>query len=118
MTTQEAKAKIKEEFMQRYEEWFSDLHTLNDHDFGWKYGLTPRDRDNWKDNLKAVTAFQRYFFDAGRTFEEWLKKGYSRDAIFDLRREKFLGDRSQKWVLYFFITQKTAKEIYKEYKAA
>lgn len=119
MTTEEAKVRIKEEFMSRYEEWFSDLHTLNDHDFGWKYGLIPKDRASWKDNLKAVTSFQRNFFDAGRTLEEWKKKGFDRDLIMQLCREGFLGQRTlQKWVLCFMITQKTAKEIYKEYRKA
>lgn len=109
---------IKAEFMERYDEWFKDRTELNDHDYGWKYGWQKSEKLlSLKDNLTAVAMFQKYIFSAYRTTNQWKRAGYDERAIWDLCREGFLSMRDHKRETYRFISQKTAKEIYKEARA-
>lgn len=120
---EQAMESIKKEFMGRYNEWLSDVNNLEDMDFGRKWGycrteLTPR-----KDNLKAVECFQRYF-GISRFPKGWENAGYDLKDIWALHNDGFLslqefwGSRARqegKSALYF-VSQKTAKQIYKEAK--
>ena len=124
MTSAEAKARIKEEFMTIYYEWLNDRNELSEKDYGMKYGWQKSDKlMNLKDNLTAVTFFQKYIF-TGRWLPAWEKMGYERKAIWELNREGFLSYQMySNWTArhtgrtdFFFISQKTAKEIYKEAK--
>lgn len=115
MTAAEAKVKISEEFMNKFYEWLEDEKNLSDHDFGWKYGWC-KPKKLHKDNLKAVTAFQTYIFCSYRNNEQWEKAGYERRVIWELCHESFLSEKMEKWHTYYYISQRTAKQIYKEYK--
>ena len=121
MTAAEAKERIKEEFIRRYYEWLDDEQNLSDHDYGWKYGWLKCETLH-KDNQKSVLAFQKYIFSAYRSAVAWEKEGYTRQDIWQLAREGFLSEQERKeygvWRTYYFISQRIAKEIYKEAKAA
>lgn len=111
----EAREKIKAEFMARYNEWFADRINLSDHDYGWKYGWQKNEKlMSLKDNLTAVAMFQKYIYPV-RDWEKMEKElGVSRQIIWALSREGFLSEQQRKWKTAYFISQKTAKEIWKE----
>lgn len=115
MTASEAKQRIKEEFMQKYYEWLNDYVNLSNHDYGWKYGWQKNGKQ-YKDNQSSVIVFVKYMFSAFRTDDEWEKAGYEREVIHQLNREGFLSDTTRRWVRYRYISQATAKQIYKEMK--
>ena len=124
MTTAEAKQAIKDEFIKRFYEWLDDEKNLSDNDFGRKYGWGRGENSSLhKDNLKGVACFQKYFFQ-GRYIQGWEKVGYDRRAIWQLNHEGFLSyqyySNSQAKALgrteFYYISQKTAKEIFKEWK--
>lgn len=108
---------IKAEFMARYEEWLNDLRNLNDHDFGWKYGWQRSERTrNLKDNLTAVAIFQQYFYPM-RTYEKLEKDvNVPRQIIWALARDGWISESTRDRKAYYFISQKRAKEIWKEAK--
>ena len=110
-----AKERIKAEFIRRYYEWLDDEKNLSDHDYGWKYGWKKGDQPH-KDNQKSVVVFQSYMFSAYRLADEWEKAGFNRRDIWQLASEGFLSERMHKWKTYYYISQRTAKEIYKEHK--
>jgi len=115
MTKAEAKKMIMDEFMATYDQWLIDRYELSDHDYGWKYGWVKSEKLlTLKDNLSAVTMFQKYIFDAGRNMPHWEKAGYESRAIWELYCDGFLSYRQNKWDGTYFISQKTAKLIYKE----
>lgn len=124
MTTAEAKSRIKEEFIARYYTWLEDEKNLTDEEFGRKYGWGRGESSPHKDNQKTVGIFQKYFF-SGRWIQAWEKAGYEKRTIWQLHDEGFLSYdyhySSQAKALgkteFFYISQKTAKEIYKEAKA-
>lgn len=117
MTTAEAKGIIKQDFMKRYEEWLTDLREMNDHDFGWKYGWCRTGKiKEAKDNLNGVATFQKYF-DKMRTFMEFKAIGIDRETASALAREKWLSEAREKWEVYYFVSQRVAKEIWKEAKS-
>ena len=116
MTIAEAKKAIKKEFMERYEQWMKDRFELNDHDYGWKYGWQKSEKlMSLKDNLTAVTFFQKYIF-SGKTQEGWEKSGVIRQAVWGLASEGWLSreDGHYKRPTYYFVNQQRAKEIWKE----
>lgn len=124
MTAAEAKQKIKEEFIRRFYEWLDDEKNLSEKEFGWKYGWIMKGVQH-KDNLTGVVAFQKYGW-AGRYLPAWEKEGYPKNVIWQLVREGFLSEdyscssraiREGK-TNFDYISQKTAKEILKEWKAA
>ena len=125
MTAIEAKERICEEFLAAYREWLADRHELSDMEYGKKYGWQKSERlMSMKDNLQAVSFFQKYIF-TGRWLPAWEKVGYDRNAIWDLHREGFLSYQMySNWQAratgrtdFYYISQKTAKEIYKAAKA-
>lgn len=122
MATQETKERICNEFMSKYREWLNDAAHMDEYDYSRKYGYKKPEAE-YKDNLKEVTLFQKYFF-AGRYLPAWEKAGYDRADIYALHREGFLSyDYDSSWKArqlkktdFYYISQKTAKEIYKAYR--
>ena len=125
MTTNESKEMICKEFMDKYREWLSDYADLNDHDYGWKYGWQKNPNIQHKDNLKAVTYFQKYIF-SGRWLPDWVKVGYDKSAIWELHNEGFLSysywsnwqARATGHTDFYYLSQKSAREIWKANKNA
>lgn len=123
MTTTEARAQISEEFMSMFHGWLQDYAEMPDLDYGRKYGWQKNPEVEAKDNIKSLVRFQKYIF-AGRWLPEWEKKGYDRKTIWDLNRDGFLSyqmysnwnARASGKTDFYYISQKTAKEIYKESK--
>lgn len=117
MTTQEAKQIIMDDFMARYYQWMQDRIDLNDDDYGWKYGWQKSEKlMKLKDNLTAVAVFQKYI-EPMRTDEKIEKQfGIERRIVWELSKEKFFSSSQKQWHMYYFISQQTAKEIYKLYK--
>lgn len=118
----EAKAKIEQEFISLYYEWRKDIADMSEHDFGWKYGFG-KPKKEIKDNLSGVVCFQKYGFQ-GRWIQGWERAGYDRFTIWELVKKGFLSckeysnwqaraSRCTEWV---FISQATAKQIYKQAK--
>lgn len=115
MTNEEAKAKIVDEFMKRYDEWFKDRNDLNDKEYGKKYGWQKSERlMKLKDNLTAVTFFQKYIF-SGKTYEGWEKSGIDRKIVWALAREGWfsVNEGNYRRPTYYYFSQQRAKEIYK-----
>lgn len=118
----DAKAKISNEFIDRYHTWLKDYDELSDHDYGWKYGWTKsKSMPVAKDCMKSVMMFQKYIF-SGRWLPDWEKAGFDRKVIWQLYRDKFLSNteysnshaRATGHTSWYFISQATAKAIYKE----
>lgn len=118
---EQAMDRIKKEFMDGYTEWLSDVNNLPDMEYGKKWGMWKTERTPRKDNLKAVECFQRYW-GVSRFPKGWEKAGYDMKDIWELRRDGFLslqefcGSRARQMGQseLYFVSQKVAKEIYKE----
>lgn len=125
MTTAEAKEMIKKEFMESYREWLKDEREMPDGEYGRKYGWGKSPVGPHKDCFDSVKVFMEYVF-AGRYLPGWVRQGYDKETIWALYREGFLSYKNySNWNArmrgqedWFFITQKTARMIYKEAKAA
>lgn len=116
MTTEEAKAILKKAFIDKYNEWMRDRLELDAHDYGWKYGWQKSEKlMTLKDSIGAVTMFQKYIHATRRDIELEKEFGIDRRVIWDLTKEKWLSSVQKEWALYYFISQKTAKEIWREY---
>lgn len=116
MKVPEAKEIIKKDFMDRYNTWMQDRFELNDHDYGWKYGWQKSEKlMSLKDNLTAVAMFQKYIYPVRRVEKFAREVGIEKEVVWELSTEKWLSSVQKKWELYYFISQKTAKEIWKEY---
>lgn len=123
MTTTEAKAKICEEFLTRFYEWLDDYAEMPDKEYGRKYGWQKNPEIEATDNIKSLVRFQKYIFQ-GRYTPEWEKAGYPREIIWQLSRDGFLSNQEySNWnaratgrTSFYYISQKTAKQIYKEAK--
>ena len=118
----EARERISNEFMDRYRQWLKDYIELNDHDYGWKYGWQKnKNKPVLKDCIKTLMTFQQYIF-SGRYLPDWEKSGYDRHVIWQLYHDRFLSNkeysnwqaRSTGRTSLYFISQATAKAIYKE----
>ena len=128
MTIEEAKKKIELGFIERYYEFLKDVNEkeINDKDFGWKYGyvLTNDMKQKFsKDTQANLIWFQSHIF-SGCWLPAWEQSGFERNIIFELHRIGFL---SYQWYRnymarctgktdFYYISQATAKEIYKAYK--
>lgn len=113
-----ARMAIKKEFMERYEIWMKDRNGLDDREYGKKYGWQKSERlMSLKDNLTAVTFFQKYIF-SGKTEGGWQKGGIEPKEIWALAQEGWLSreDGHYKNPTFYYISQQRAKEIWKEYK--
>lgn len=115
MNNEEAKAKIMSEFMDRYYQWMEDRFDLDDNDYGRKYGWQKSEKlMKLKDNLTAVTMFQKYIF-SGKTESGWNKSGIDSRTVWSLACEGWLS-RSEghyRRPTFYYISQQRAKEIYK-----
>jgi hypothetical protein len=126
MTLEEARKKIEQEFMNKYYEFLKDVTELNDKDFGRKYGVTLSEEGKKKyskDSQASVISFQKNIF-CGRYLPHWIEVGFEKHTIWQLHKIGFL---SYQWIYnsnaiamgrtdFYYISQATAKEIYKAYK--
>ena len=128
MTLEEAKKKISEEFMQRYYQFINDLTEMENLDFGRKYGFWIPDEfkdKHLKDNQSNIIYFQKNVF-SGRWLPIWEKEGFNwSEHLLPMIREGFLSQqqysnymaRATGKTCFIFISQKTAKDIYKQFKS-
>lgn len=122
MTTIEAKGKISLELMDSFREWLRDWDELTDSEFGTKYNYG-KGQIKTKYNFEGLKHFMDYEF-CGRWLPHWIKEGYPREVIWDLHREKWLSFQEySNWharatgrTAFYYISQRTAREIWKEYK--
>ena len=122
MTTIEAKEKISRELMDSFREWISDFDTMTDYDFGRKYTYG-KGSEKPKYSFEYLKHFMDYEF-CGRWLPHWVKEGYPREVIFDLNREKWMSYQGySNWNAratgrtdFYYISQRTAREIWKAYK--
>lgn len=121
-----AKEKISSEFINRYNDFMRDLPNGDTIEFGRKYGIRLTEegiQEHSKDNLKNVSWFQQWIF-SGRWLPEWEREGFNRYQIWALNKQGFLSHQEySNWNAratgktdYYYISQKIAKEIYKESK--
>lgn len=121
MTTAEAKELISKEFLRKFREWLDDYANMEERDYSKKYGYGRNPSIEVKDNLKGVAMFQKYIF-SGRYLPSWEREGYDRKVIWELEREGFLSHQyDSSWMArqtgrmdFFYLSQKTAKQVYKE----
>lgn len=114
MTKEEARQAIKAEFMSQYEAWLKDATDMEEREYARKYGWYRTEQyAGLKDSVKAVTLFQKYIH-RSRTMKEMEKAFGDWKAIRELYIEGWLSVVQKKWVNYYFISQRTAKEIWKE----
>jgi len=115
-----ALAVIKLEFIRRYGNWLVDQVTMENREYGRKYGWV-KPETPYGDSLKAVVYFQKNIYD-GHWLQDWEKMGVEKEVLWDLtaageismkqwtnRQARYSG-RTDK----FFFSQKKAKEIWKE----
>lgn len=126
MTVEEAKVMIKEEFIRKYYEFLADVPNGTSYDFGRKYGIMLTEngvKKHIKDNLANLKWFQQNIF-TGRWIQGWEKAGYEKSLIRALHNEGFLSyqgyynhsARASGRTEWYFIPQRTATAIYKEFK--
>lgn len=120
MTMEEAKAKIKAEFMDGFYEWLKDEREMSEDTYGRKYGYGKGEvlhDDSWE----SLKVYREYFF-GGRYLPGWERAGYTREVIRQLKGDGFLSYKEySNWNArmrgktdWYFISLKTAKAIYKE----
>lgn len=122
MTVAEAKEKITAEFIGKFYKWLHDLNELSEKEY-WDEGYNIRPLKAMKDNQKSLIYFQSSIF-SGRWITKWKQLGYDNDILLKLEAEGFLSHQHY-WNRYkhpdtdfFYISQQTAKEIYKANKTA
>jgi len=124
MTTTEAKEKIAKELIDSFLEWLRDYDEMPDFEFGRKYGWGKgTSKPKW--NFEGLKKFMDLVF-GGRWLPYWVKEGYPREVIIELRREGWLSYQEySNWNAratgrtdWYYIPQRTAREIWKQYKAA
>jgi len=122
MTTMEAKERIGQELIDSFGEWIRDWDEMPDSEFGRKYGWGKgSNRPKW--NFEGLKHFMDLVF-GGRWLPHWVKEGYPREVIIDLNREKWLSYQEySNWharatgrTQWYYIPQRTAREIWKAYK--
>ena len=122
MTIEEAKYRIKQEFIEKFNQWLTDYTEMPDREYERKYGYS-KGKVTPNDNLMWLVWFQGHIF-AGRWLPEWEKVGFTRQLIYQLHLEGFLSYQEySNWTArmtgetsFYFINQKVAKQIYKEWK--
>jgi hypothetical protein len=116
----EAKERITAEFIAKYNEWLNEKANLTKLEYAQKYGFYKTEKVvALKDNLTAVTYFQSNIY-KGKWAYQWVREGYEFEILKQLAHDGFLS-HTQYYNLhkhpdtdYFYISQKTAKLIYKE----
>ena len=124
MTTIEAKEKISQELMDAFREWIQDWDEMPNDELGQKYGYGKgTSRPKWTfDGLKH---YMDLVF-GGRYMPGWIKAGYPKEVIWDLGRDGFLSYKCYtNWQArhtgrteWYYIPQRTAREIWKANKNA
>ena len=122
MTTIEAKEMISRELIDSFLEYLKDWDEMENFDFGRKYGWQ-KGKTKPEMNFEGMKHFMNYIFN-GRWLPLWVKAGYPRETIIDLCREGWLSEKHySNWNAratgrtdYYFISQRTAREIWKAYK--
>lgn len=118
--------KIVDEFMSRYHEFLADAVNGTTMEFGKKYGFNLNAdvlTKYSKDTQKNLLFFQSHVF-SGRYIPAWEKVGYHSNTIWALFHEGLLShEYYSSWKAhqtgmtdFYYISQKTAKEIHKEWK--
>ena len=123
MTTQEAKERITQEFIDGFVEWLKDEAEMSDFDYGRKYGWG-KGAVRHTDNFDGFKVYMDYFF-TGRYLPGWVRQGYEEEAIWGLYHEGFLSyknysnwdARMRNQTQWFYIGRKTARAIFNTYKA-
>lgn len=128
MTREEAIKKIEQEFIDRFYEFINDVNTMEDgnRDFGMKYGYHLNDamrKEHGKNTQGNLLWFQTHIY-SGRWLPDWIKAGFEIETICELSRSGFLSHnyycnwnaRATGHTNFYYISQATAKEIYKTYK--
>ena len=122
MTATEAKARIKREFVEGFLEWVSDYDALTNHEYGKKYGWQKSEKKPTL-TIKSLMAYQKYIF-SGRWLPAWEKQGFDRKVLWELYETGFLSyqyysnwnARASGRTDFFYLSQQTAREIWKEYQ--
>lgn len=123
-----AKEAIGKEFLQRFDEFLHDVPNGESRDFGKKYGFTLTQEgieEHKKDTIKNLMWFQSRVF-SGRYLPDWERQGFNRYVIWDLANQGFLSNqefsnyqaRATGRTSFYYISQKVAKELYKDAKRA
>lgn len=123
--------RICEEFIQEFLDFISDVEnviseSMTEYDFGRKYGFTIHKNllaNHTKKNLTNLTFFQKNV-SSGRYTNGWKKAGYDMKDIYELKDAGLLSYRYNYGsharmtgrTDFYFISQETAKKIFKEYK--
>ena len=123
-----ARDRITTEFINGYYDFIHhEIKNGMTKEFGKKYGFILRDEEtikkHSKDTLKNLMWYQQTVF-SGRWLQGWEKEGYNRSVIWKLHDEGFLSlNEYSNWnaratgcTLFFFISQKVAREIYKTHR--
>lgn len=122
MKDAEAKERIAKEFIEGFYQWLEDEKTMPDREYAKKYGWG-KGEEHPKDNFNGVKVYLEYIFN-GRWIQNWEKAGYDKYVICRLQHEGFLSRKEYtNWKSrqlgetdFYYIPQKTAREIYKTYK--
>ena len=126
MTAAEAKIKLTKEWIDGYYEWLQDYKDMPEQEYAQKYGwLKRKDLPERKDNWESVKVYLEYIFN-GRYIQYWERAGYDRRSIWSLYEEGFLSyklysnwnARASGRTEWFYISQRTARQIYKENRRA
>ena len=117
MTNEEAIKLISEHFMAQFHAWLDDYYDANitDSEFGFKYGFCRNENSKPKANLKYVAWFVNHIYNI-----PFKSLGIDQHKVIELHREGFLS-RWWEWRYrtdHFFLSQETAKAIFRKYKQA
>lgn len=125
LKVESARTEIAKEFIETFHEWLKDVTELTESEY-WatrKYDLRPADGADIKDNQKWLLWFQKNVY-SGRWLPHWELAGYDKQVIWALHRDGFLSYQWYSNALaratgrtdFYYISQNTAKQIYKQYK--
>lgn len=109
-----AKEMISNEFIARFYVWLDDYANMEDREYARKYGWHKSSK-KYGDSLASVMYFQSRIYD-GRTTINSASAGYDLDELRELSKVGFLSTQQRKWVINYYISQRTAKQIYMEHK--
>ena len=125
---EDAKKSISEEFVSRFYEFADDAVAFGTTtEFGRKYGIYFRDEakaaQRAKPTLANIAWFQQNIY-CGRNLPAWEKAGYPKQMIWMLHKIGFLSEQyNSGWQArvtgtgsFYYISQATAKEIFRQYK--
>lgn len=129
---EETKERIIKEFIDGFYKFISDVNQcisgeMTEYDFGKKYGFTFRDMEiakkHTKETLSNVAFFQKNV-SSGKYTKGWKDSGYDINVIWKLKDIGFLSydynyssrAKVEGRTDFFYISQETAKKIFKEYK--